>query len=59
MGAEGRVSRLRRTVLRATLIEGPSGRRAWPDEVKARIVRESLEPGATIIGVARRHRSSP
>ena len=41
------------------MIEGPSGRRSWPDDVKARIVRESLEPGASVSQVARRHRISP
>ena len=44
---------------RVEVMEGPSGRRAWPDEVKARIVRESLEPGVTVSEVARRHRISP
>ena len=44
---------------RVEVIEGPSGRRSWPDHVKARIVRESLEPGVTVSQVARRHRISP
>ena len=44
---------------RLEVIEGPSGRRSWPDEVKARIVRESLERGARVSQVARRHRMSP
>jgi transposase len=44
---------------RVEVIEGPSGRRRWPDDVKALIVRESLEPGASVSQVARRHRISP
>lgn len=27
------------------------GRRRWPDEVKARVVEETLLPGATVIAV--------
>ena len=36
---------------------GGRGRRnrKWPDEVKARIVAESFQPGARVVDVARRH----
>jgi transposase len=44
---------------RLEVIEGASGRRRWPDDVKAQIVRESFEPGARVSEVARRHRISP
>jgi transposase len=43
-------------VRRLEVIEGPAGRRNWPDEVKGRIVAETLEPGASVAGVAARHR---
>ena len=61
MGSEGRAlqDRVNGFAGRVEVIEGPSGRRSWPDDVKARIVRESLEPGATVSEVARRHRISP
>jgi transposase len=44
---------------RLEVIEGPRGRRSWPDAVKARIVRESFERGVSVTEVARRHRISP
>jgi transposase len=61
MGSEGRAlqDQVNGFAGRVEVIEGPSGRRSWPDDVKARIVRESLEPGVTVSEVARRHRISP
>lgn len=44
---------------RLEVLEGPTGRRRWPDDVKARIVRESFDSGASVNEVARRHRISP
>lgn len=44
---------------RLEVLEGPTGRRRWPDDVKARIVRESFDSGASVTEVARRHRISP
>jgi transposase len=61
MGLESRAveDRVNGFAGRVEVIEGPSGRRSWPDDVKVRIVRESLEPGASVSQVARRHRISP
>ena len=36
-------------------IAGANGGRVWPEAVKARIVAETFEEGATVAGVARRH----
>ena len=41
---------------RLEVIEGSSGRRRWPDDVKAQIVRESFEPTARVSEVALRLR---
>lgn len=40
---------------RLEILEGATGRRSWPDEVKARIVRESFDSGNRVCDVARRH----
>lgn len=40
---------------RLEVLEGATGRRSWPDEVKARIVRESFDSGNRVCDVARRH----
>ena len=41
------------------MIAGPTGRRRWPDGVKARSVAETLEAGARVNDVARRHGVQP
>ena len=50
---------VRGCVGRMEVLEGPTGRRSWPDEEKIRIVRESLEPGARVCDVARRNGIAP
>ncbi len=44
---------------RLEVLSGPTGRRSWPDEVKARIVAESYERGARVCEVARRNGITP
>lgn len=46
-------------VLRMGLITGGGRRRQWSSDDKARIVVESLKPGANVSEVARRHGMSP
>jgi len=41
------------------VLEGPTGRRSWPREVKARIVAESFQPGVLVREVARRNGVAP
>lgn len=40
---------------RYEVVEPRRGNRRWPDDVKARIVAESLQPGVRVADVARRH----
>jgi transposase len=49
----------RKTVERLEVMAGPTGRRSWPDAVKARIVAESFAAGVRVVDVARRHGVAP
>lgn len=40
---------------RCDVVEPRRRNRRWPDDVKARIVAESLQPGVRVVDVARRH----
>ena len=40
---------------RMEVSSGPTGRRRWPGEVKARIIAESYAPGGRVAEVARAH----
>jgi transposase len=42
-----------------TVLSGPERRRRWSSSEKARIVEESLRPGAAVTVVARRHDVHP
>jgi transposase len=41
------------------VMAGPTGRRRWPDEVKARIVTETFQPGVRVNEVAARYGLQP
>jgi len=40
---------------RIEVLDGPTGRRRWPDDLKARIVAESFQPGARVCDVAAKY----
>ena len=44
---------------RCEVVEARRSNRRWPDAVKARIVVETFQPGATVAAVARRHDMQP
>lgn len=44
---------------RCEVVEPRRRNRRWPDDVKARIVAESLQPGVRVADVARRHDMQP
>jgi transposase len=44
---------------RVEVITGVGRRRSWPEDFKAKVVAESLEPGVVISQVARRHGLTP
>ena len=44
---------------RLEFLSGPTGRRSWTDEFKARVVLESLRPGVRVADVARRYDLRP
>jgi transposase len=41
--------------MRGEVLVGPERRRRWSDDEKARIIDESLRPGAQVADIARRH----
>ena len=43
---------------RIEVVSGPTGRRRWPEHVKAAIVLETYRDGVTVAEVARRHEIS-
>ena len=45
----------RRGVSRVEVLDGPTGRRRWPGDLKARIVAESLQTGVRVCDVAAKY----
>ncbi|WP_404538484.1 transposase [Bradyrhizobium sp. USDA 223] len=50
---------IRRPVTQRIEVYAGAGRKQWPDDLKAQIVAESLEPGAVVTDIARRHGCRP
>src|SRR3954449_7675400 len=50
---------IRRPLLPRIEVYAGAGRKHWPDDLKAQIVAESLEPGAIVTAIARRHGCRP
>jgi len=44
---------------RCEVVDRPRGNRRWPNDVKARIVAESFQPGVRVVDVARRYQIIP
>ena len=44
---------------RIDVVPGPTGRRRWPEHVKASIVLETYRDGASVADIARKHDISP
>lgn len=44
---------------RCAVVEARRSNRRWPDDVKARIVAETFQPGTTVAAVARRYDMRP
>ncbi|WP_112312919.1 IS66-like element accessory protein TnpA [Pseudogemmobacter bohemicus] len=42
-------------VSRIEVLDGPTGRRRWPDDLKAQIVAESFQPGVRVCDVAAKY----
>ncbi|WP_407186921.1 IS66-like element accessory protein TnpA [Bradyrhizobium centrosematis] len=50
---------IRRPLTQRIEVYAGAGRKQWPDDLKAQIVAESLEPGAVVTDIARRHGCRP